>query len=112
MSVAHDVPWTAEQREWLAALGYDVLVPAGSNAATVMTSQPDVGGAPARPEHATRAPQPAATLLRALARAAGRAEDDSEFRQALPDLATLRGNPAARRALWPRLRALRRRSSR
>jgi hypothetical protein len=57
-------------------------------------------------------PAPAGTpLLRALARAAGRSEQDTEFLRALPEVATLRGNPAARRALWPRLRALRKRTT-
>lgn len=112
MSMAHDTPWTAEQREWLAALGHDVLVLASaSDAAATMPAVPEVV-APAKPETVARLSTPTAALLRALARAAGRSEDDSEFHQVLPDLATLRGNPAARRALWPRLRGLRRRTSR
>ena len=46
-------------------------------------------------------------LLRALLRAAGR-RDLGELAAWLPDPATLRGNAAAKRALWPRLRTLRR----
>ena len=118
------LPWSAQQREWLAALGHDVLsladaspVPApGAPVASPPPRQPDRAAdrlertAPA-PTTARTAPARAPTetaLLRALAQAARRAPDDGEFLRALPPLASLRGNPAARRALWPRLRALRR----
>ena len=57
----------------------------------------------------TKPVAPLSPLLSALARAAGRTPQDSELLAALPDLATL-GDVAARRALWPRLRALRRRT--
>jgi hypothetical protein len=111
---AHDLPWTSEQREWLQALGHDVLmlVPAGSD----VRAEADSGSgalAKARPA-ASPAAKPASSaspLLRALARAAGRSEDDAEFLKTIPDVSALRGNPVARRALWPRLRALRKRQS-
>ena len=105
----HDLPWSAEQREWLQALGHDVLMLA--SATTV--AEPTREARPSAPEPvATARPAAAASpLLRALARAAGRNEQDAELLQMLPDLATLRGNPAARRALWPRLRALRKGSA-
>ncbi|GAB3098447.1 hypothetical protein [Lysobacter terrae] len=105
----HGLPWSAQQCEWLTALGHDVLMPA-SMATAPSEPEPLREPAPA-PTRAARMPAAATAspLLRALARAAGRDEQDAEFRQALPDLATLRGNPAARRALWPSLRALRRR---
>ncbi|MEN1940065.1 hypothetical protein WCE41_00720 [Luteimonas sp. MJ246] len=50
-------------------------------------------------------------LAHALLRAAGRGPDSAgaaELLRSLPPLATLRADPAAKRALWPRLRALRR----
>ncbi|HEU0306366.1 MAG TPA: hypothetical protein VFR30_05300, partial [Lysobacter sp.] len=107
--------------EWLQALGHEVLMPlpAGSMAGAsepggdrARTAAPHAverdaskTGAPARPS------SPGLPLLRALARAAARSEQDAEFLQVLPDVASLRGNPAARRALWPRLRALRKRTA-
>jgi hypothetical protein len=106
----HDLPWSAEQREWLQALGHDVLM---LTTATTVTEPPQETRSSAPEPVATARPAPAASpLLRALARAAGRAEQDVELLQTLPELTTLRGNPAARRALWPRLRALRKRTSR
>ena len=103
-------PWSEQQREWLQALGHDVLMFApGSIAATSAPSSPsadDVISA-GRVAGITSSDSP---LLRALARAAGRQPQDSEFQLVLPDLSTLCGDPAARRALWPRLRALRKAS--
>lgn len=109
----HPPPWSSEQREWLQALGYDVLVLAPAGGAGPV-EPPEERAAAAKPGAAARV-RPASSaspLLFALARAAGRNEQDSEFLAALPDLATLRGNPAARRALWPQLRGLRKRAPR
>lgn len=110
---AHDLPWSSEQREWLQALGYDVLMraPAGAEGPAEPLEE---RGAAAKTGAAVpvRRASSASPLLRALAQAARRSEQDSEFLAALPDLGTLRGNPAARRALWPQLRALRKRSPR
>ena len=112
------VPWSAQQREWLQALGHDVLmpVPAGSAAEPLSsgdragTAEPDVRARP-KPDAPAGSVPSGSPLLRALARAAGRSEQDAEFLGTLPDVATLRGNPAARRALWPRLRELRKRTT-
>lgn len=81
--------WDPWQREALAALGHRLYV---------------------------RAPRPGDVvpddpLAHALLRAAGRDPGDpgaAELLRRLPPLASLRGDPAAKRALWPRLRALRR----
>jgi hypothetical protein len=110
---AHDLPWSSEQLEWLQALGHDVLMlaPVGSEvrAEAVQSSNAEMppksrpGASDSKPASFT------SPLLRALARAAGRSEDDDEFLKTVPDISVLRGNPAARRALWPRLRALRKR---
>ena len=114
------VPWSAQQREWLQALGHEVLmpVPAGAVAAEPGPGEgaADVAEPPSAPRALgtnapTRPGRAASPLLRALARAAGRSEHDAEFLGALPDVATLRDDPAARRALWPRLRALRKRAT-
>ncbi|MDR0183610.1 alanine acetyltransferase [Lysobacter arvi] len=134
--------WTAEQREWLEAMGHTVwsIAPADALAAE---RQPDGfhargdddAPAPSGPRNAMReaaallarddrpsrpAPtRPAATpaslrgqgdrLLHAVLRAAGGA-DETRVMALVGDVAALRGNAAAKRALWPRLRALRRTS--
>lgn len=102
--------WTSEQREWLQALGHDVLTLVQAGAPQQAAAGAVAPAMPASPP--VSAPARAGTdvppLLRALARAARREADDPELLHTVPDLATLRGNPAARRALWPRLRGLRR----
>jgi len=75
--------WDEVQREILAALGHEPLV---------------------------LAPLPQDALLQALLRAAERDAGSADLPavlRALPATATLRGNAAAKRALWPRLRRLR-----
>lgn len=79
--------WSPWQREVLAAMGH----------------------APLR--HVAPPAVPDDPLLHALLRAAARAPDAPDaavIARTLPPMATLRGNAAAKRALWPRLRALRR----
>ena len=76
-------PWSAQQVEWLQALGHDVW------------------------RHAGAADHP---LARAVLRAAGRDPCDpaaQALMASLPPVRTLRADPAAKRALWPRLRAMR-----
>lgn len=78
--------WDAFQRDALAALGHTLYVQAPP---------------PALPED---------RLLLALLLAAGRdvtAADARQLMQDWPATARLRGDPAAKRALWPALRALR-----
>lgn len=99
-------PWSPQQREWLQALGHDVLVlaaaaPAQSPPAAAQAARPAASG-----RGPTRSAPTDAALLSAVLRAAGR-RDVGELAAWLPDAATLRGNAAAKRALWPRLRALR-----
>jgi DNA polymerase III psi subunit len=75
--------WDEVQREILAALGHEPLV---------------------------LAPLPEDALLQALLRAAGRDAESADLPavlRALPATATLRGNTAAKRALWPRIRKFR-----
>ena len=83
--------WDAFQREVLSALGHEVLALAATGAA---------GTATAPAIDPTRLPP----LQQALLRAVG---GDPARLAGLPPLAQLR-TPAAKRALWPRLRALRR----
>ena len=78
--------WDPFQRDVLAALGH----------------VPYVRVSPALPDD---------PLLHALLRAAGRSPASADLAQVLrtlPASAGLRGDPAAKRALWPRLRRLRR----
>lgn len=78
--------WDAFQQEALVALGHTVYVPAPPS------------------------PLPADRLLHALLRAAGRSADAADARQLASDwpaTSTLRGDPVAKRALWPVLRILR-----
>jgi hypothetical protein len=100
-------PWSAEQREWLQALGHEAMVLASTSAVPVA----GVTGLATEGDVTPPASWPDGPLLHALARAAGRRATDAELARLLPDPATLRGNAAAKRALWPRLRALRRRAN-
>lgn len=128
--------WSSQQHEWLAALGHTLYVQGTAEApATVAvetakpqreTAQP---AAPARrrlePETmappAPVVPPPARAASRlpdklhfALIRASGcnpNAEDAAAIIARWPPSSELRGNPAAKRALWPQLRALRRKQS-
>jgi hypothetical protein len=78
--------WDDVQREILAALGHAPLV----------LAPPELPDDP---------------LLRALLRAAGcdaQSPDVAGVLRTFPPTAPLRGNPAGKRALWPRLRSLRR----
>ena len=80
--------WDPWQREVLEALGHQVYARA--------------------PVPGDEVPEDA--LAHALLRAAGRASTDpgsAALLRTLPSLASLRGDPHAKRALWPRLRALR-----
>ena len=81
--------WDAFQREMLDALGYRVYGLAG-----------------AEPPPATD-PAALTPLQRAVLRAAG-GRDAAAPAALLTAAASLRANPAAKRALWPQLRALRR----
>ncbi|UHQ22640.1 alanine acetyltransferase [Lysobacter sp. 5GHs7-4] len=127
--------WSAQQREWLQALGHPALalatagdapppraaepVPVQARAATepraAATAEPTRSQETPQartPERARPAPSTNNddALLRAVLRAAGRhpgAAPDAAV-LALYDAAALRGYPAAKRALWPLLRSLRR----
>jgi hypothetical protein len=124
--------WSPQQREWLQAMGHQVWalggaqsIESGSQAVASVQDAP----ADARREAAAllkgesaplarqaaptpREPARADRLLLAVLRAAGRDSNDAEVAALITDLASLRGNAAAKRALWPHLRALRRRGGR
>jgi hypothetical protein len=94
--------WDAFQREMLTALGHTVFVPAAATPVETMSVESTPVGSMSVPvTTAANAAQPA--LLRALVRAAG---VDAERLGDLPPLDQLR-DATAKRALWPRLRAMR-----
>ena len=99
--------WSAEQRRLLDALGYEVLahgraMPVAARGAAADVAPSPRPTRPAPPVAPTSAPS--SKLLEALRRAAGGADPTP----LVDDLARLRNDPALKRALWPRLRALRR----
>lgn len=128
--------WSAQQHEWLAALGHTLYVQGTveAPAAASMAEPVALRREPAPPVQAParRAPRPESAEIRvrvaepaphraasrlpdklhfALIRASGcnpNAEEAAAIIAQWPPSHELRGNPAAKRALWPRLRALRR----
>lgn len=106
--------WSALQRDRLAAMGLELYVRADPGADPRAVDAPSGTGSKAD----RRADDPSTDgapgddrLLRALLRAAGVREGGpaaDAVRAALPPVDAIRGNPAAKRALWPRLRAMRR----
>ena len=97
------------QRECLAAMGYAVYALAGGDGAAAGTRVPEA----ATPAAGDQPPRPGALLL-ALVRAAGGDPADERTLEACRALLPAGGLPdaRARRALWPRLRALRARAAR
>ena len=124
--------WSSLQHEWLTALGHTLYVQGAAEAPVAVAAE-----APVKPQRETleaaapirRKPEPEAVpdvrvaatpraasrlpdrLHFALIRASGcnpNAEDAAAIIARWPPSSELRGNPAAKRALWPQLRALRR----
>jgi len=119
-------PWTTEQRQWLRAMGHQLWTvaepgaadaPDGSaiqEAAALLKPAPADRLPPAR-QGAAAARTPAQAprtspdrLMQAIWRAANCSVGDTAVSALLPDASALRGNAAAKRALWPQLRSLRR----
>lgn len=92
--------WSPQQREALEAMGLPVYRLAS---ATMQAGAPATR--PADPGEAASTPDP---LTLALLRAAGLGRDAAALARDWPASQTLRRDPQAKRALWPRLRALRR----
>jgi hypothetical protein len=111
--------WSPQQREALEAMGLPVYRMAGATApAAARTDASTAAPAAARTDASTAAPaairgESAAAstldpLMLALLRAAGLGRDAAPLTGDWPAPQTLRRDPQAKRALWPRLRALRR----
>lgn len=95
--------WNPQQQAMLSAMGYTLYRQAGAP-----VPMPSAGEASPAPAGTARNAAPSGSgdrLLQALARAAG-GHDLATL--ALPPLEQLRASGAAKRALWPSLRALRR----
>ena len=124
--------WSAQQCGWLEALGHTVYVQGELPRELPVAAVTTVSAEAVRPARAApgphQAPEPAMQpkahgpsrprlpdrLHFALVRAAGcnpNAPGVAEVIAVWPTAEQLRGNPAAKRALWPRLRALRRPTS-
>jgi hypothetical protein len=88
--------WSAEQQRLLAALGVPLMVRAAAQAPTPTRAGP--------PDDAAIDDPALASLRAALERAAG----GRNIASLLLDLRRVRASAAAKRALWPALRALRR----
>lgn len=90
--------WDGFQREVLDALGHTLYRRVDAE------TPPPFAVVPAAADTTTMTP-----LQRAVLRAAGRGDPfDSALQPLLAAAQALRADPAAKRALWPRLRALRR----
>jgi hypothetical protein len=127
--------WSSQQHEWLAALGHTLYVQGAAEAPVAPALEPVAPrreSTPPAEAPARRAPRPEPAEIRvrvaepaphraasrlpdklhfALIRASGcnpNAEDAAAIIGQWPPSHELRGNPAAKRALWPQLRALRR----
>lgn len=132
MTALPSAAWTVQQQAWLTALGYSLYVPGAVPESESVDSPWDVAGKVAPASHRPRVrqaspdavetgssrPPPArrpATrvpdrLYFALIRASGCDPSAEGIAQAMaqwPAPQALRGNPAAKRALWPALRAMR-----
>ncbi|MBS0194644.1 MAG: hypothetical protein JSR34_10385 [Proteobacteria bacterium] len=94
--------WSGEQQRVLAALGYLLYQPIVVRVADVINT----------PTVDANAALVAAMLRAAGVDAAGIGDIDAWWRaQALPSVAQLRVEPSCKRAIWPRLRALRKGAS-
>ena len=113
--------WTPQQREWLQAMGHQVFALTSAQPAEAPVVENEVpaparpaapsvdrGQAPARPSRMSATQSGSDRLMQALLRAAGAHVDAAAVIALVPDTKQLRGNAAAKRALWPHLRALRR----
>jgi hypothetical protein len=97
--------WSPQQREALEAMGLPVYRMAGASAPPAV---PADAPAAKRGESNAAAASTLDPLMLALLRAAGLGRDAAPLAGDWPAPQTLRRDPQAKRALWPRLRALRR----
>ncbi len=99
--------WSPQQREALEAMGLPVYRMAGATAPAAARTDASTA-APAAMRGESAAASTLDPLMLALLRAAGLGRDAAPLTGDWPAPQTLRRDPQAKRALWPRLRALRR----
>jgi hypothetical protein len=99
--------WSPQQREALEAMGLPVYRMAGTTAPAAARTDASTA-APAAMRGESAAASTLDPLMLALLRAAGLGRDAAPLTGDWPAPQTLRRDPQAKRALWPRLRALRR----
>ena len=110
--------WSPEQQRLLQALGHELMVhgvswptrAAEAEASTPAAPAKPIRKAPAAPSEVTAAATaaPARDGAERLREALRRAAGGGDVSGLIEDLERLRREPALKRALWPRLRALRR----
>lgn len=105
--------WSAEQQRQLGAMGYQLMVRVAAGTAPLASEVAGRAGAnvDATADGAGAAKGAAVgsdSRLAALQRAVDRAAGDIDASELVEDLERLRREPALKRALWPKLRALRR----
>lgn len=93
--------WSAEQERMLRAMGFMPYARAGAEMAGAGIEQ-------SRADIAIPASTPAGNAFDALRVALRRAAGNRDVDALIGDLARLRKDPTGKRALWPKLRALRR----
>jgi hypothetical protein len=100
------VNWSAEQLRMLRAMGHEPmrLAPAGSPVGAAVSRD----STPRAEEQSRLTAAPTVSAAGALAAAIARAAGGRDVSALALDLDQLRREPALKRALWPRLRALRR----
>lgn len=98
--------WSAQQHEWLEAMGFDVLRLA--SATPDESTHPPGPGTPSPAAAFDSTGSATARLQRAVLHALRSCPEPAARLATLDiDVAALRGNATAKRALWPRLRAMR-----
>ena len=109
--------WNPEQQRLLQALGHDLMVHrvgadfvGAASAAMPFAERIAAEAAPTKAVPTRAAPTRAAPTLMGnkLVEAIRRAAGGSDVSALIDDIGRLRNEPALKRALWPRLRALRR----
>lgn len=96
--------WSTEQQRLLHALGHDLMVH-GLGVGAAKAATPVERSIAAKAAPAVTSP---AAADHKLADAIRRAAGGSDVSALIDDIGRLRSEPALKRALWPRLRALRR----
>jgi len=102
------VSWGAEQLRILRELGHEPMLLASRMPEPAAVAAPSSRDVPGFREQSSRPPAPATGNIDMLVAAIARAADGRDLAALALDFERLRREPSLKRALWPRLRALRR----